>query len=249
MPDFFDRLLARDARPGAGPAAAARTADLEQRAGVTRTFPRVPMMFEWPQVALTEQVTETDAAPAPPAPAGVPGVASWPAPPPGQPSPPPPSRPLPADRGPGTIVPPGHPLLVPPALAPVPAEAARGHVSVPYEEGPDTLPALAGQEHASDPSGPRRGQPDAPASRRPPPPRGPAGPTNVPPSSGVALPAGRAQRHAVPPPERVVQVRIGRIEVRPAESAEPRRPAGRAPGRAGPRLSLERFLAGEDGGR
>ncbi len=66
------------------------------------------------------------------------------------------------------------------------------------------------------------------------------------PARFTSLPAGRVPQPAAPPPERVVQVRIGRIEVRPAE---PRRPAGGAPDRPEPQLSLERFLAGEDGGR
>ena len=49
MPDFFDRLVARDAHVGgAGSSAAARAADLERRAGVIRATPRLPMRFEWP---------------------------------------------------------------------------------------------------------------------------------------------------------------------------------------------------------
>ena len=251
MPDFFDRLLARDARLGGGPAAAARTADLEQRAGVTRTFPRVPMVFEWPEVALTEQVTESDAgtAPAPAARAVPPGVASGPAPSPGQLAAPPSSQVTPPVRGPETIVPPGHPLLVPPALLPVSAEAAGEQAFVSHEAVTDTSPALTGPPRTAAPAGPGRGEPDALASRQPPAPHRPAQIASTPAARNVRLPADRTQRHAAPPPERVVQVRIGRIEVRPVDRAEPGRPADRAPGRPEPRLSLGRFLAGEDGGR
>ena len=252
MPDFFDRLLARDARQDGGPAAAARTADLEQRAGVTRTFPRVPIMFEWPEVAITEQVTETGATPAPPAgtaPASAPGVASWPVPPAGQPGSPAPVPPAPADRGTQTGLRPWQPLLVPPALPSAPAEAAGGQAFVPREGGPEMPPAPARRDRGAGTGAPGRGEPGAPPRSRPSPARGLAETASVPPARGVALPTARASRHAAPPPERVVQVRIGRIEVRPAESAGPRRPAGRSPGRPEPRLSLERFLAGEDGGR
>ena len=65
----------------------------------------------------------------------------------------------------------------------------------------------------------------------------------------AAAPGGRAQRRAaVRPPERVVQVRIGRIDVRPPEQAERRPLTDRSPGRPAPQLSLDHFLTGEGGG-
>ena len=68
MPDFFDRLVARDAHVGAaGPSAAARAADLERRAGVILAAPRVPIPFEWPIAAGPEEAAETGTAPRGPA--------------------------------------------------------------------------------------------------------------------------------------------------------------------------------------
>jgi hypothetical protein len=52
----------------------------------------------------------------------------------------------------------------------------------------------------------------------------------------------------VRPPERVVQVRIGRIDVRPPEQAERRPSTDRSPSRPAPQLSLDHFLTGEGGG-
>lgn len=256
MPDFFDRLVARDAHvSGAGSSAAARAADLERRAGVIRVTPRAPMRFEWPTVAGPEEVEETDSTPGWPPHAVEPTRPLVSAPPPaataerlghaqtGQaPG---------AHRGGDRDLWPPPPLLVPPALpAPATGPAATDAPEAFARPQPHPVAPVAdtARDRDAGPAAPAPGPAAVPAPH-PLPYRLAAPAAATAPAREAAAPAGRAQRHAAArPPERVVQVRIGRIDVRPAEQAERRQPVDRAPGRPAPQLSLDRFLTGEGGG-
>jgi hypothetical protein len=256
MPDFFDRLVARDAhRGGAGSSAAARAADLTRRAGVIRVTPRVPTPFEWPTAAGLEEVVETGAAPGWPAHAVEPTRPLASAPPSaaaaerlgyaqtGQ-------APVARRGGDRDLRPPPQLLLVPPtlpapALGPAAADAPEAFPA-PQPHRPAPV-AHAARDRDAGPTAAAPGPAAAPASH--PLPYRPAAPAAAAARDSTA-PAGRVRRLAAArPPERVVQVRIGRIEVRPTEQAQRRRAADRAPGRPAPQLSLDRFLAGGGGGR
>ena len=232
MPDFFDRLVARDAHVGgAGSSAAARAADLERRAGVIRATPRLPMPFEWPTVAVPEEVVETDAAPGWPAHAVEPTrpLASAPTPAAaaerfgyartGQ---------APADhRGGERDLWPRRPLLVPPALpaaAPPPATADEPQAFAAPQRRPAAPTAHPTRDRGAAATAPAPGRGGAQAPQ--PLPYRPAAPASAAsPARETAAPRGRAQRHAAArPPDRVVQVRIGRIEVGRPGTGDRQRP-------------------------
>ncbi|MBC6463032.1 hypothetical protein [Actinomadura sp. HBU206391] len=239
MPDHFDRLVARGTGLPTGAAGGGDAASVPAR-------PRLPLPFERPDLVVTEDLVEG----AGPRPAGTP---------PSGPGLPPPSA------APDTTV--TQPALVrlirhetilrersqelgrsAPALESAPPEEWRP------APAPET-PVAPAQREPAVPQEPRR--PDTvrpagelrPSRARRPVPSTAASPARAmvmkPDQTGATPPARRAAR----PPERVVRISIGRLEVTAA--AAPRSPArDRPPSRREPAVSLDRFLArraGEDG--
>ena len=232
MPDFFDRLVACSV-PGAEPP------------DLVRARPRLPGPFERPAPAAAEPELEPDQGLGP-APASLPPVVG---------APPPAAAALVEQSAFTRLVPQAYRAGPPPPGVP----AAPVGLLVPPAPPP----------RPSDPDGPRRDRGDAPASAAPP--RLPADqplPRLVPPPSPgplvsaaamaapgpapapteirvvpVPQPTGRREPR---PPERTVQVRIGRIEVVAPQPEPPRSRPGRAERRP-PLLTLDRYLAGEPG--
>jgi hypothetical protein len=254
MADFFDRLVARGARLDlAGPASAA--AEAGRQAGMVMARPRLPGPFERPAPQVAEQLLEADAGPAPPG--------AWSPPPPAAAPAPAPQRrthaelvrlpvahrgaerdrePLPPPSGPpAPLVPAGPQLPRPPAAEPAAAPAPRdGARPAGARRGPGlragpglplpVLPAVAAEPG----QGPRMAPAQARRSR----------------GAAHADAAAGHQPRATPPGGPTVRISIGRIEVRasgPAEQGGTQKRAAAA--RPAPVLSLDRFLAGDGGGR
>lgn len=258
MPDFFDRLVARGARPGGGGSggAAAPTSGPARLAGMTVVRPRVPGLFERPAPPAPDRELEVTAEP-PLSGLGLAGPPSGAAPgsPPQprthtwlvaapvahrgaeqarEPSPPPQPAPV-------TALLPAAPQFAPSAAA-APAAPAR------RQDTPHPVSASPGREPAGGPgaqTAPQALAPPVPAA----PPQAPAPPAWRPPAPAPAgaAPATRPP-HAGTPTEPTVRISIGRIEVRAPEPPG-HRGADRRPGRPAPVLSLDRFLAGEAGQR
>jgi hypothetical protein len=221
MPDYFDRLLAKASDvPGPTP----------------RVRPRLPHLFERPtSVVELEQHGEVDA-------------------PPSSPSPP---------EGPVPTTPPLAHRATP---APRPAPLAERPVEVRTEIRQDvtrSVEVVEAVHRLAERIEVRHGPQLVPVPIPPPPPVQPAPPPTVPPvelsyvdQRQWVLPQDRAapgeQRWQQQPPhrppraaERAIQVTIGRLEVNAAGTGKPEPPP--RPARATPVVSLERYLAGNDG--
>ncbi|SOD63441.1 hypothetical protein SAMN06297387_110173 [Streptomyces zhaozhouensis] len=152
-----------------------------------------------------------------------------------------------------------------PGPAPGPAEAGRPRAAAPGERAARVAPVVPRRAAAPAPAEPAGRAEAAPARAAGAPPGGPAvrrapvpsAPPARPPAARAspapadALRAAAARRSARPP-ERVVRVRIGRLEVNaapPPRAAARRDGDGAAAGRAAPTVSLRDFLAGGSRGR
>ena len=255
MPDFFDRLIARSAGPdGMTGGAAATASDPERRAALVVARPRVPGPFERPAPHILEQEWEAEAPPPPLGPDFVPplSVAAPASLPQGRTRAELVRAPVAyrgAERDRELLLPAAAPVAPPLPAAPYLAVPPAGVPAI-SPAGPDTaIGILIPPDHQLG------GGPDAPI---------PAPPGGTPaPGPGPQIPAVPARRRPTaahvdgetigwqvpPPPEPAVRIRIGRIEVRASDPAGRHGSARRAPARAAPVLSLDRFLAGEGGRR
>ncbi|MFI1255241.1 hypothetical protein ACH4U6_15810 [Streptomyces netropsis] len=242
MPDFFDRLLARHVPGRQGTPTA-----------VARLRPRLPGPFERIETAGTDAPGPTAGPPPAPGSARAAGPSPVPAPPrPAPPAAPPAPRattPAPQRPAPAVRLVPARPLLVAPPLPPAATAAPNGERTPGGHTGaarPDATGQPLGQATrnpappASRPSTPKPGTP-AVSAARPKPPQRPADTTTV---------GDRRRRQK--PPERVVHVSIGRLEVTAGHRQSPAKPDRRAGtedrGRPKPAMTLDRYLgAGRDG--
>ena len=230
MADHFDRLAGRTA-PDGGTA--------------PRVQPRLPGPFERIDTlgADPEPPPSAPARPAErPVPLPAPLPAAYPAHRKAEPAPP---RPVPLPLALRETPAPEHGALLAPAVPPPPPQPVAGRE--PSE--PVTVRAVGPQPHTE--PGPHLPAPPAvrPAAARPAAPAV-AAPAHRPGTAGRTAPADPAGRERQPrPPERVVHVSIGRLEV----TAAGRRPdAGRRAeraGRADPGLSLRTYLSGQEARR
>ncbi|MFE0044598.1 hypothetical protein [Streptomyces albireticuli] len=243
MPDFFDRLLARHA-----------PARRDAPTGTTRLRPRLPEPFDRTGTTGADGPEPSDAWDVPAGPARTAGTgrrpaATLPVPPPA------PTAPRPAtartrDHAPAAVARslPARPLLaapaVPPPLAPVPGRDAG------RERRRDAGPA----EPSGRPAARRTARPAEPPARTAGEPTAAAVPQARPRRSERAAPAvpaaERRRRHQ--PPERVIRVSIGRLEVNGERRPLPTKPTVRGGpdggGRPRPSLTLDQYLTRGDGG-
>ncbi|MEW2578915.1 hypothetical protein [Streptomyces syringium] len=243
MPDFFDRLLARHV-PGRQGAPTA----------VARLRPRLPGPFERIETAGTDAPSPiAGTAPAPGSDRRA-GPTSVPAPPRPAPSAAPPAprataTPPPERTTPAVRLLPARPLLVAPPLLPAATAAPNGERAPGRHSGaarsvtterPSAQATRRPTPLASRPPTPTPGTPAVPAAR-PKPPHRPADSTGT---------GDRRRRQK--PPERVVHVSIGRLEVTAGQRQGPakpdRRPRTEDGGRPGPAMTLDQYLETGRGG-
>ncbi|MEU2512104.1 hypothetical protein [Streptomyces syringium] len=159
------------------------------------------------------------------------------------------TTPAPDGPAPAVRLVPARPLLVAPPLPPAATAAPNGERAPGRPTGtarPDTgRPSVRATRRAAapalPPSTPAPGTPAVPAAR-PKPPQRPADST-----------AARDRRRRQKPPERVVHVSIGRLEVTAGQRRGPATPERRAGtedgGRPGPAMTLDQYLGAGRGGQ